>query len=109
IELVKYGKSRRARLFYLRDLVGSKITRVKEDLQKNIEEAARRSALRKEQDKQREQAKLAEKAAKEAEEKAAAKAKKEAEAKEAEEKKKAAETKKAEETKTETPPDTPTA
>jgi large subunit ribosomal protein L19 len=64
IELVKYGKARRARLFYLRDLIGSKITRVKEDLQKNIEAAARKSALRKEQDKAREQAKLAEKAAK---------------------------------------------
>ncbi|GBR74342.1 50S ribosomal protein L19 [Candidatus Termititenax aidoneus] len=67
IELVKYGKARRARLFYLRDLIGSKITRVKEDLQKNIEAAARKSALRKEQDKAREQAKLAEKAAKKAE------------------------------------------
>ena len=70
VELVKYGKSRRARLFYLRDLIGSKITRVKEDLQKNIEEAARRSTLRKEQDKLREQTKLAEKSAKETEEKA---------------------------------------
>jgi large subunit ribosomal protein L19 len=88
IELVKYGKARRARLFYLRDLIGSKITRVKEDLQKNIEAAAKKSALRKEQDKAREQAKLAEKAAKEAEEKA----QKETEAKAVAEAKAAAET-----------------
>ena len=53
IELVKYGKTRRARLYYLRDLIGSKITRVKEDMQKNIAEAAAKSKLRKEQDKTR--------------------------------------------------------
>jgi len=53
IELVKYGKVRRARLYYLRDLIGSKITRVKEDQQKNIAEAAAKSRLRKEQDKAR--------------------------------------------------------
>jgi large subunit ribosomal protein L19 len=73
IELIKYGKTRRARLYYLRDLVGSKITRVKEDLQKNIAEAAAKSKLRKEQDKART---VAAQAAKEAE----AQAVKEAEA-----------------------------
>jgi large subunit ribosomal protein L19 len=99
IELVKYGKARRARLFYLRDLIGSKITRVKEDLQKNIEAAAKKSALRKEQDKAREQAKLAEKAAKEAEEKA----QKEAEAKAVAEAKAAAETAKPAEAATDIP------
>ena len=51
IEVVKYGKVRRARLYYLRDLIGSKITRVKEDQQKNIAEAAAKSKLRKERDK----------------------------------------------------------
>jgi large subunit ribosomal protein L19 len=60
IELVKYGKARRARLYYLRGLVGSRITRVKEDLQKNIAEAAAKSKLRKEQDKARTAARAAE-------------------------------------------------
>ena len=82
IELVKYGKTRRARLYYLRDLIGSKITRVKEDLQKNIAEAAAKSKQRKEQDKARTAAAQAAKeeaqAAKEAETKAAAEQKTEA-------------------------------
>jgi len=56
IEVVKYGKVRRARLYYLRDLIGSKITRVKEDQQKNIAEAAAKSKLRKERDKVRAEA-----------------------------------------------------
>jgi len=89
VEIVKYGKTRRARLYYLRDLVGSKITRVKEDLQKNIAEAAAKSKLRKEQDKARS---IAAQAAKEAEAQAAkeaaaaAQAAKEAEAKAAKQK-----------------------
>jgi large subunit ribosomal protein L19 len=78
IDLVKYGKARRARLYYLRDLVGSRITRVKEDLQKNISAAVEKSRLRKEQEKIREQA------AKEVKE-AEAKAKEEAAKKSAEE------------------------
>lgn len=94
IELVKHGKTRRARLYYLRDLVGSKITRVKEDLQKNIAEATERSRLRKEQDKERTAAALA---AKEAE--AAAKA--EADAKAAQEAELAAQQKAAEKAKAE--------
>jgi large subunit ribosomal protein L19 len=37
IEVAKYGNVRRSRLYYLRDLIGSKATRVKEDLEKNIQ------------------------------------------------------------------------
>lgn len=57
IEVVKYSKVRRARLFYLRNLLGSKETRIKENKDKNIEAAVERSKIKKEEAKQREEEK----------------------------------------------------
>jgi large subunit ribosomal protein L19 len=57
IEVVKYSKVRRARLFYLRDLLGSKETRIKENKDKNIEAAVERSKIKKEEAKKREEEK----------------------------------------------------
>lgn len=48
IEVVKYSKVRRSRLFYLRELLGSKVMRVKEDLDKNIKAASDKAKDRKE-------------------------------------------------------------
>lgn len=48
IEIVKYSKVRRSRLFYLRELLGSKVMRVKEDLDKNIKAASDKAKDRKE-------------------------------------------------------------
>lgn len=57
IEVIKFSKVRRARLFYLRELIGSKETRVKENTDKNIEAAIERSKQRKEEVKRREEEK----------------------------------------------------
>ena len=89
IEVVKYSKVRRARLFYLRELIGSKVMRVKEDLDKNIKAAASKAQERRDAAKQREEdavKKREEEAKQKAEEE---KAKKEAEAKAAAEAKQA--------------------
>lgn len=75
IEVVKYSKVRRARLFYLRNLLGSKETRIKENKDKNIEAAIERSKIKKEEAKKREEEKKKAKA--EAEAAPAAEAKKE--------------------------------
>lgn len=48
IEVIKYSKVRRSRLFYLRELLGSKVMRVKEDLDKNIKAASDKAKERKE-------------------------------------------------------------
>jgi large subunit ribosomal protein L19 len=64
IEVMKYGKVRRSKLYYLRDLIGSKVTRVKEDMQKNIAEATEKAKVRKETEaKQREEKATAKKVA----------------------------------------------
>lgn len=55
IEVVKFGKTRRAKLYYLRDLIGSKVTRIKEDEKKNIAFAQDKAKARKEESKAREQ------------------------------------------------------
>ena len=67
IEVVKFGKTRRAKLYYLRDLIGSKVTRIKEDEKKNIAFAQGKAKARKEDAKVREQKAKEAKAAKAAE------------------------------------------
>jgi large subunit ribosomal protein L19 len=54
IEVVKYGRTRRAKLYYLRDLIGSKVTRIKEDEQRNIAFAQEKAKVRKTEAKARE-------------------------------------------------------
>jgi large subunit ribosomal protein L19 len=55
IEVVKFGRTRRSKLYYLRDLIGSKVTRIKEDEQKNIAFAQSKAKARKDEAKAREQ------------------------------------------------------
>lgn len=64
IEVVKFGRTRRAKLYYLRDLIGSKVTRIKEDEKKNIAFAQGKAKARKEESKAREQKAKETKAAK---------------------------------------------
>lgn len=66
LEVVKFGRTRRSKLYYLRDLIGSKVTRIKEDEQKNIEFAQEKAKVRKEEAKAREQKAKDAKAAKDA-------------------------------------------
>lgn len=54
IEVVKFGRTRRSKLFYLRELIGSKVTRIKEDEQKNIAFAQGKAKARKDEAKARE-------------------------------------------------------
>jgi len=54
IEVTKFSKTRRSRLYYLRDLIGSKVMRLREDLEMNIKAASDKSKLRKEEAKKRE-------------------------------------------------------
>jgi len=87
IEVVRFGQVRRARLFYLKDILGSKATRIKEDAEKNLQASLEKAKSRKDEAKKREDAKLAEKAEQGAEIKEQAKekpAKKEAKQKETE-------------------------
>jgi large subunit ribosomal protein L19 len=56
IEVVKFGKVRKARLFYLRALIGSIVTRIKEDMEKNIAESQVKAKARKDSAKEREAA-----------------------------------------------------
>jgi len=58
IEVVKFSKVRRARLFYLRDLIGSKETRLKEHKEKNMAAAVQRSKQKKDEAKQRDDDKV---------------------------------------------------
>ena len=67
IEVVKYGRTRRSKLYYLRDLIGSKVTRIKEDEHKNIQVAQEKAKVRKEESKARELKAKEAKAAKAAE------------------------------------------
>ena len=71
IEVAKYGNVRRSRLYYLRDLIGSKATRVKEDLEKNIQVSLEKKEQKKAATKSKQKAK-AEESAKETSETPAA-------------------------------------